>query len=180
MHHIGGLGNASQGDGFDDLFKQVVVGPEGLREFGAHHARCYGVDLDIEWRQAPQMLSQLKFGNYTELILSHHTEVSDPEKLELVLRKMLDLPARIYKLVYRAGTLNDCMNVPGLTNLVENFGKEFIIHAMGEEGQASRLIGAVSGNAWTYVSHPDSTVTADGQINIEKARNFSSSDATGK
>jgi shikimate dehydrogenase len=41
---------------------------------------------------------------------------------------------------------------------------------MGESGQVSRMISALAGNAWTYVSHPDLPATADGQIDIDTAR----------
>jgi 3-dehydroquinate dehydratase type I len=127
--------------------------------------------LDIEWKRAPQILNQLTIGDKTRLILSHHTDIKELKQLDGILKRMLDIPAQIYKLIYRAESLNDCINIFALTKLAGNSGNEFVIHAMGEEGQNSRLIGALMRNAWTYVSHPDFPATADGQIDLRTARN---------
>jgi 3-dehydroquinate dehydratase/shikimate dehydrogenase len=126
--------------------------------------------LDIEWKEAPELLNQLKLGNNTELILSYHADTNDLDKLKQTLREMLVLPAYIYKLVYKAGSLNDCVTIFPLIHMVKNSGKRCVIHAMGESGQVSRMIGALAGNAWTYVSHPDFPVTAEGQIGLDMAR----------
>jgi 3-dehydroquinate dehydratase/shikimate dehydrogenase len=127
--------------------------------------------LDIEWQKASQILNQISFGNKTQLILSHHTDKRDLEQLDGILNRMLVTPAQVYKLIYRATSLNDCINIFTLIKLAGNSGKEFVIHAIGEEGQNSRLLGALAGNSWTYVSHPDFTATADGQIDLKTARN---------
>ena len=51
MNHIGSFGDAAHGDGLDDLLEHLFVGPEGLGEAGAHHARGHGVDLNVKRRQ---------------------------------------------------------------------------------------------------------------------------------
>ena len=59
-------------------------------------------------------------------------------------------------------------------NLIEYAKSRFlnvVIHAMGELGEPSRILGSVRGNAWTYLALDGEAPTASGQITLSEAKN---------
>ncbi|MFZ0389228.1 MAG: type I 3-dehydroquinate dehydratase [Calditrichia bacterium] len=130
-----------------------------------------GMDyLDVEWEQADLILPQLPAGARSHLILSCHTEVTDPARLQGMLEQMLQVPAAVYKLVFTAAHLNHSILALQLLKSFREQRKPLVIHAMGEAGMPSRLLGALQGNFWTYVSVEVKSETAAGQFTLQQLR----------
>ncbi|NOX36484.1 MAG: type I 3-dehydroquinate dehydratase [Calditrichaeota bacterium] len=125
--------------------------------------------IDVEFESAEKIVPHLQVQE-TQLILSHHTDCADPETLIARLRQMFTLPAAVYKLIYRAHHLNDNLLTRKLIEVAREQGVRYIIHAMGEEGQLSRILGGLWGNAWTYVAFSPAKETASGQFTLQSAR----------
>jgi 3-dehydroquinate dehydratase/shikimate dehydrogenase len=85
---------------------------------------------------------------------------------------MIKIKADFYKLVYWAEHLNDNLATLQLLEEFQKQGRECIIHAMGEQGRPSRLLGAIRGNCWSYVSLQQTDQTAAGQISLEQAHDI--------
>jgi 3-dehydroquinate dehydratase/shikimate dehydrogenase len=112
-----------------------------------------GVDfLDVELSLAEKILPKLKRGS-AQIILSHHTDILNPEQLKFIL-------------------LHDNLSALKLIGYARSLGLNYIIHAMGKAGQPSRLLGALKGNAWTYVSGEFAEETAPGQLALHEAKNY--------
>jgi 3-dehydroquinate dehydratase/shikimate dehydrogenase len=128
--------------------------------------------LDIEWNIAPNLLNELTLPPKTKIIISHHVQENKSEDLYQVFKAMQGMEAEIYKLVYWARHLNDNLITLDLLEEAHKEGNRCVVHAMGEAGQPSRLIGAIRGNAWSYVSLPQAGTTAEGQISLDVAHNI--------
>ena len=130
-----------------------------------------GIDyVDIEWKSAPSLLAQLTLSAKTATIISHHVRQNKPDQLKKTFKAMQELQADVYKLVYWADHLNDNHITLDLLEEARKEGISFVIHAMGEMGQISRLLGAIRGNSWSYVSLPETGPTAKGQISLDIAQ----------
>ncbi len=125
--------------------------------------------IDVEWQTAREILPNLQFTSQTSLILSHHTDENQFDILKGILDKMTKIHADIYKLIYKAYNINDNIISLRLRELYQKEQGEFLIHAMGEEGTLSRLIGAIRGNSFTYLSLEKHNQTASGQLEVQEA-----------
>lgn len=131
-----------------------------------------GMDfLDVELLFADEILPKLKRGS-AQIILSHHTDILNPEQLKFILQRMALIEADIHKLVVKAQSLHDNLSALKLMRYARSLGLNYIIHAMGKAGQPSRLLGALKGNAWTYVSGEFAEETAPGQLTLHEAKNY--------
>ncbi len=126
--------------------------------------------IDVEFDSVTRILPQLSFSGKTRLILSHHTQEVGYAALNVKLRQMLEVPAEVYKLIYQAYHLNDNLITLELIDSARKKGVRYLIHAMGEEGRLSRILGALKGNAWTYVAFRPTKETASGQLTFQSAR----------
>jgi 3-dehydroquinate dehydratase/shikimate dehydrogenase len=132
-----------------------------------------GIDyIDVEWQKSAEILPKLKFFPGTSLILSYHTEENSLEVLEKIAQQMIKIKAHIYKLIYTARTFHDNIIMLKLADIFSREGKKFIIHAMGQEGILSRLVGAIRGNIFTYVSLAEGNQTAAGQLSVKEAKDY--------
>jgi 3-dehydroquinate dehydratase/shikimate dehydrogenase len=132
-----------------------------------------GMDyIDLEWSEAEKILPTLNFTPQTRLILSHHTADREAESLLNTFQQMLQQSADIYKFIYTARSLADNLTAYRLLETARQRGIRFVIHAMGKEGQLSRLISALQGNEFNYVSIRASAQTAEGQLTLNTARNI--------
>lgn len=148
-------------EGSDDEYRQIL---QKAIEAGAAY-------IDVEFSRADHILPQLQRGN-TRVVLSHHTPERSLNSLKRTFNKMLAHPAEVYKLIFSAKTLNDSATALELAEFAAERGVQYIIHAMGEHGQLSRIIGATRGNAWTYVAKDYEEATASGQPALHEARDF--------
>jgi len=125
--------------------------------------------IDVEFTIARKILPRLPKREKTGILLSYHTKTNSPKELNRILSEMLTIPADIYKLIFTARSLADNLIALRLLEHLKTFRKEGVIHAMGEKGQLSRILGALKGNIWTYVSLGEGAETAPGQLTLQDA-----------
>lgn len=131
-----------------------------------------GIDyIDVELQNAEAILAGLK-KKETGIVLSRHIRTNSLQKLKHTLAQMLKIPADVYKLIFTATALKDNLAALALINEAQTQEVPFVIHAMGDAGKNSRLIGAIKGNAWTYVAREFNETTASGQITIHEAEHY--------
>ncbi|HQU71236.1 MAG: type I 3-dehydroquinate dehydratase [Calditrichaeota bacterium] len=128
--------------------------------------------IDVEFQHAKTLLKQLKRTEKTRIVLSRHTEERNPEELRKMMFEMQQVPADVYKLIFSAQSLHDSRNALTLIEEAKAKGLTFVIHAMEVPGQVSRILGALAGNAWTYVSREEAEETAGGQLSLHDARHY--------
>ncbi len=126
------------------------------------------VDLDVAL--APAFRSSGSDRSDTAMIVSVHLPAAPLDDLLARADALARQPADVYKFVYQAHQVNDAIFVFPLRERLSKTGRPVIVHAMGEAGQPSRLLGALEGNAWTYVCLTPSSQTANGQVCLEEAR----------
>jgi 3-dehydroquinate dehydratase/shikimate dehydrogenase len=131
----------------------------------------YEVDyVDIEWKSAQAILPQLKLNNKTKLILSHHTSENKLDRLLAILEKMVGIKADIYKLIFGVNHFNDNSNLFYLLEEAKKYNIRYVIHAGGELGIVSRLIGSIMGNEIIYLAVAEEIQTADGQLTLAQMK----------
>jgi 3-dehydroquinate dehydratase/shikimate dehydrogenase len=129
-----------------------------------------GMDyIDIDYRIADS-LTELKFNEKTKLVLSYHSEENEISTLRDIFKNMTEVEAEIYKLIFSACDINDNLTALNLINYAIELDVSYVIHAQGDEGSLSRILGSFMGNAWTYVSESESLQTAPGQLSMYQAR----------
>ncbi len=126
--------------------------------------------VDLEYDLLIKKRLSLPFDASRHLVLSHHTGERNLSPLQETLRKMFQVPAAVYKLVFRAETLNDNLTALQLQDFARQSGHRYVIHAMGTAGQLSRILGYLAGNTWTYVAADAQSATAPGQLSWWAAR----------
>lgn len=132
-----------------------------------------GMDyIDLEWKYAGNLLKKLILRKNSKVIISHHTYKKDFDDLKGIFQQMKKMPGDVYKLVFNATELNDNLIALRLQEAFKENTSEFIIHAMGEPGKLSRILGVLKGNAWTYVSMDSTQETASGQPSLDEFNAF--------
>ncbi len=174
---------------FSDIrksFKQPVIITFRMREEGGfwkytseeripllQAALDAGMDyIDLEWIFAQSILDRLVLEDKSKIIISHHTAGRKFDNLLEVYYQMKKMPADIYKLIFTASDINDNLVALQLQKALTDDAGKFIIHAMGEPGKISRILGVLRGNAWTYVSQDSVKETADGQPTLEEFNSY--------
>ncbi len=128
--------------------------------------------VDVEWRTLKKESDLPAKREDTRIILSHHSAETDETVLQSILREMAQVQADIYKLVFPGETLGDNLKAVRLTNEARALNIPYIIHATGELAQLSRIMGALSGNQWTYTALQHDQLTASGQLVWHEAEHF--------
>jgi len=129
--------------------------------------------VDFELRADPQLRSQLleaMQSSPTRMILSWHDFKSTPTAKELaeILGQMMDSGAHIGKIVTTAHTPADVLRVLNLQERALAAGFPLSCFCMGEAGRISRLATLYLGGYMTYGALNDDSVTAPGQLSIER------------
>ncbi|MBS3904272.1 MAG: type I 3-dehydroquinate dehydratase [Simkania sp.] len=105
--------------------------------------------FDIDFREGSHWVKEIieAFSN-TKIILSWHDFDKTPDDLEFLFNKMQRIPAYAYKIAAKAHSVVDAFRM-----LVFVHTHERVIGiSMGEEGQASRILGPIVGNVLDYAS----------------------------
>jgi 3-dehydroquinate synthase len=129
--------------------------------------------IDVEFANAAEVLPMLPIGLTTKVVLSHHIlsgGVSE-EELREKLDEMSSVFANVYKLIFTADDVQSSLVAVNLLEYAKSHFLNVVIHAMGEFGEPSRIVGAVRGNEWTYTALSGDSTTAVGQITQHEARN---------
>ncbi|MBI2334381.1 shikimate dehydrogenase [Candidatus Daviesbacteria bacterium] len=122
-------------------------------------------DLDI---------SQKKHFKASRLILSYHNyrETPSDEKLQEIVKKMLQQRAAIYKISTFCKSDNDALRLLDLLADLKEQGLKCIVLGMGPKGKVTRIAGCVLGNEITYAPVRGSQASAPGQLTKPKLENI--------
>lgn len=150
------------------------IGSDEERLAMYNDAMLAGVEwLDVEHAIADELLPYLPIGLPTKIVLSHHiiTTGATFEELRDKLDDMTSIYADVYKLIFTADSPSDALVAMNLIEYAKSRFLNVVIHAMGELGEPSRILGSVRGNAWTYLALDGEAPTASGQITLGEAKN---------
>src|SRR5579863_4280434 len=131
-----------------------------------HGARA--IDVEIETAEvAPERCAALRTA--AQLVVSwHHFETTPP--LDPVLKRMLKVPADVYKLVSTARKPTDTGRILAASRLSPKI--PLVTLAMGELGFPSRVLSTGLGAVYTYAAPAHVQGTAAGQVNARQLRSL--------
>jgi 3-dehydroquinate dehydratase/shikimate dehydrogenase len=124
--------------------------------------------VDVEIETAENSASRLEtFHGRAHLIVSYHNYEGTPA-VEVVLRRMMRVPADAYKLVTTARKPSDNLRI--LTLARTHSRVPIVPLAMGETGFPSRVLSAAFGGVYTYAAPSAAEGTAAGQVCARQLR----------
>lgn len=127
------------------------------------------VDIDFNWEK--KYINELLLQSQkSKIIFSYHNFTRTPgfAELKLILKKMMRVKADIYKISVYANSIEDNGKIFRLLEYALKNKIKLAAHCMGELGKASRILGKKFGSHLTYSSVSEKSVTAAGQLPIEK------------
>jgi 3-dehydroquinate dehydratase/shikimate dehydrogenase len=127
---------------------------------GAVAAGARAVDIEIETAEAAAARLET-FRGRACVVLSYHNFEGTPA-LEAIIRRMLRLPADIYKIVTTARKPSDNLRLLSLART--HARTPLVLLAMGEAGFPSRVLSPVFGGLFTYATPSMAEGTAGGQV----------------
>jgi 3-dehydroquinate dehydratase/shikimate dehydrogenase len=101
------------------------------------------------------------------LIVSFHDFQTRPARLASLITEMLNTPAAVLKLAWRARTVRDNLEC---FEILRNRAKPTIALCMGADGEISRILARKFGGFLTFASVPGLGPTAPGQLNLEELK----------
>ncbi len=119
--------------------------------------------LDIESDIPNEWLHELKqLAPNTQFLRSHHNLHNTPSAndLTLQLNRMQHPSCEFYKIITTAECSLDALRL--LHWRQQQTQLKLVAHAMGDDGQFSRVAGVAVGNIWTYVTHSQHAVVSAG------------------
>lgn len=133
--------------------------------------------VDCELRaplESRRRLRQISRETGAQLILSYHDFASTPpaEKLDDVLRQMLENEADIAKIVCTADNHFEVLRVLGLQSAAADMGLPLIAFCMGAAGAISRVATVRLGGFMTYCAAGSDIQTAPGQFTVGQLRDI--------
>lgn len=137
-----------------------------LSEAGEAGARA--VDVEVETaEQAGSKLEALRAHGI--LVLSYHNFQTTPP-MDAVLRRMLKIPADVYKLATTARKPTDNLRVLALAK--SHPRPPVVVLAMGEAGLPTRVLSTALGALFTYAAPMCAEATAPGQVSARALRHL--------
>lgn len=138
-----------------------------------YHTACHSgvdfIDIDFSWenKYINELLSQ---SQKSKIILSYHDFFRTPGFAELkrILKRMMNVKADIYKISVYANSIEDNVKIFRLLEYARKNKIKLAAHCMDELGKVSRILGKKFGSHLTYSSVSEKSVTAVGQLPIEK------------
>jgi 3-dehydroquinate dehydratase / shikimate dehydrogenase len=114
--------------------------------------------VDIEHHVDPAFLDQVaaRFPQ-VKIIRSYHHFEQTPNDLEAVFNSLKHPKVSVYKLITTAKSSIDSLRLMRFLKSSKDT-TSVIVHAMGEAGEFTRVMGAVLGNAWTYATFNNQTI----------------------
>jgi 3-dehydroquinate dehydratase/shikimate dehydrogenase len=126
--------------------------------------------VDIEIESAENVAARLDtFRGKTRLVISYHNYEGTPSP-EIVLRRMMRIPADAYKIVTTARKPSDNQRILALTK--SHVRTPLIVLAMGENGFPTRVLSPAWGGLFTYATPKTSEGTASGQVSARLLRHL--------
>ena len=123
-------------------------------------------DIPLEFiRRLHDLFPQIK------LICSYHNFQETPQNLAEILQKMQDPSFDFYKIATHAQSSLDALRMLKFV-LDHTVNYQLTGLCMGEEGQSTRILGPVVGNAMHYACLSDQSNTAPGQLTLDELINI--------
>ncbi|HEY3444193.1 MAG TPA: shikimate dehydrogenase [Paludibaculum sp.] len=142
----------------------------------AVEAGARAVDIEIESAESPLARMDLLEGRVT-VIVSYHNFEGTPA-MDAVMRRMLKVPAAIYKVVTTARKPSDNLRVLALAKAYPK--TPLILLAMSETGFPSRVLCTAMGGVYTYAAPTAVDGTAAGQVSARTLRQLYRVEKTAK
>ena len=131
---------------------------------------CGARAIDIEIESAEQSAEKLhQFRGRAETIVSYHNFEATPP-LEVVLNRMLRVPADAYKIVATPRKPSDYGRILALPKAHPRV--PMVVLAMGELGFPSRVLSPLCGGLYTYAAPNSAEGTAAGQVSARLLRHL--------
>lgn len=126
--------------------------------------------VDIEIESAENIGGRLdRLRAHAWLILSYHNYDGTPS-MEMLLRRMMRIPADAYKLVTTARKPSDNYRVLSLTKSHPRV--PIVVLAMGEIGFPTRVLSTAFGGLFSYAAPNSAEGTASGQVSAKQLRHL--------
>ena len=130
------------------------------------------LDIELDLALNASVFDYGKKVDWTRVICSHHNFVGVPGDLDRIFERMIQSPARILKIAFRAGDITDCIAAFQLLDRARSEGREMIAIAMGTAGILTRVLGPCRGAFLTYGALETERATAPGQVTARELRNL--------
>jgi 3-dehydroquinate dehydratase / shikimate dehydrogenase len=128
------------------------------------------VDLEYDaWKQAHARLASR--GPKVQWIVSHHIFNGPPRKPEALYTKLRDTGADIVKIAYMANDAWQIASAVKILRCARRDRRKAIVIAMGEAGEASRILYRILGSWATFASPETGRGSAPGQLPASVMRN---------
>jgi len=164
--------------------KQVIVacrpGWEGGRFRGSESRRFKILEsacmleagyVDVELRSDPGILKQfLLHQTGTRVIVSCHLNDRTPRNVRALYHRMRNCGAGVVKLAYLAADASDIQYAVEFLRLAAADGQRAVAMAMGEAGEASRILYRKFGSWATYAAPETGPASAPGQLRASTLR----------
>lgn len=134
----------------------------------AVEAGARAVDIEIESAETPLAPLDLLAGK-AQIVLSYHNYEGTPA-LDPIMKRMLKVPASVYKVVTTARKPSDNLRVLSLARAYPR--TPLILLAMTEMGFPTRVLCTVFGGVYTYAAPSSMEGTAAGQVTARVLRNL--------
>jgi 3-dehydroquinate dehydratase / shikimate dehydrogenase len=128
------------------------------------------LDIELDISLNATVFDYGKKVDWTRVICSHHNFVGVPGDLNRLFDRMMQTPARILKIAFRAENITDCIAAFNLLDRAHSEGREMIAIAMGTPGIITRVLGPCRGAFLTYGALETESATAPGQVTARELR----------
>jgi 3-dehydroquinate dehydratase / shikimate dehydrogenase len=141
----------------------------------------YKFDLaDIELNtNKKQLIEFIRNKRKKKIILSYHNFKNTPDNLEKIYLMMKEFNPDVIKICTYAKDINDNLKIFDLQRKIPTEQKR-VIHAMGEKGEISRIIGGLKYNYFTFTAPGENLESAPGQLTIQKFKDIYKVERIGK
>lgn len=132
-----------------------------IKELAALQPEYFDLEYDIGGKFVEEMLQE--FPNIKS-ILSYHDFRETPRDLEVILKKMHETPAHLYKIACKANSMSDSLR---MLHFVKTHAP-LLGMCMGEKGKITRILGPKMGCPWIYTALSLDQQSAKGQLTCEE------------
>lgn len=126
---------------------------------------------DIWWDVEGDLAHELA-PDWSRVIISRHDFNGVPDDLDIIYQELAASPAQVVKIAVQAHDIVDCLPIFKLLDRARQEGREIIPIAMGNAGNATRVLGPSRGAFLTYGSLGDESATAPGQVTARNLRSL--------
>lgn len=131
------------------------------------------IELSTDETFTKKLLGDIKkYGDQTNLIVSHHDFNGTPSesKLQNIFNECVGRGAHIVKIVTFANSAEDNLKILKLISYAKKTNRKIIALCMGEKGKISRIMAPYFGSYLSFASLEKGAESAPGQLTVEEMR----------